>query len=41
MRRIFCLQVLILKGAKAGVSELAQTVSVIASIDFFFFLLVT
>lgn len=36
MRHIFCLQVLILKGAKAGLSELAQTASVTASIDFFF-----
>lgn len=35
MRHIFCLQVFILKGAKAGISELAQTASVTASIDFF------
>lgn len=36
MRHIFCLQVLILKGEKAGISEMAQTASVTASIDFFF-----
>lgn len=36
MMHIFCLHALILKGAKAGISELAQTTSVIASIDFFF-----
>lgn len=35
MRHIFCLQVLILKGEKAGISETAQTASVTASIDFF------